>query len=418
MSVSLLVAYALTSPPVSAVSGPIVTAIMAPILFTAAAASYRFPIHIRHNVKLYMAGVPLYLLAVCLPPVPAAALASGAVLLGELDARRHTGAFASDIVGNVARYCLVVLAASMVVHLPWPAAYPLHLVAGALAYWFIEAVTLPILITPMNGEPPVQVIRAYVSEAGMVEGMQYGIAILGGLLVLQYPWSLAFLAIPAGLVYGSFKNAKEIHETTVQMLESMADAVDLRDPYTGGHSSRVAEYSGAMLKQLNKGGPEAELVVSAARVHDIGKIGLPDSVLLKDGKLDPEEQAIMQTHPEAGAQLLRRYREFSRGIDIVRHHHERWDGHGYPSGLKATAIPWGARIVAVADSFDAMTSDRPYRAGMSGETARQILLQGRRTQWDPEVVDAFIPVLDKMIAATSVAVHRTMVDRLEQALAV
>jgi HD-GYP domain-containing protein (c-di-GMP phosphodiesterase class II) len=145
-----------------------------------------------------------------------------------------------------------------------------------------------------------------------------------------------------------------------------------------------------ILKSLDKTGAEKELVASAARVHDIGKIGLPDSVLLNEGKLNEQEVAIMQTHPDAGAQLLRRYHEFSRGIDIVRHHHERWDGLGYPAGLKGQTIPFGARIVAVADSFDAMTSDRPYRQGMSSEVACGILTAGKGTQWDAEVVDAFI----------------------------
>ena len=179
----------------------------------------------------------------------------------------------------------------------------------------------------------------------------------------------------------------------MQMLESMADAVDLRDPYTGGHSRRVAEHTARILRGLGKGGQEAQLVVSAARVHDIGKIGLADSVLLKDGQLTDEERQVMETHPQAGAQLLRRYGEFARGADIVRHHHERWDGMGYPNQLKGQDIPFGARIVAVADSYDAMTSDRPYRKGMPQAVARKILLEGSGTQWDPEIVKVFLAVL-------------------------
>lgn len=364
------------------------------LLVVAAMASFKYPVHIRHNVKLYMATIPLYILAVCLPPAPAALLAGIATFGGEMVARKHTGAFYSDIFTTAARYSTVVLASSIVVHNPWISAYPLRLVVAAGIYWFGEAVTLPVILTPISGEPPLQVISAFVREAGLAEGSQYVIGVLGGLLVAHYPWALALLAVPAGLVYGAFKNAKEMHETTIQMLESMADAVDLRDPYTGGHSRRVAQYTTDILKALGKTGVEQDLVISAARVHDIGKIGLPDSVLLKEGKLTDAEMTLMQTHPETGAQLLRRYREFSRGIEVVRHHHERWDGKGYPVGLKDKSIPFGARIVAVADSFDAMTSDRPYRKGMSREVARGILISGRGSQWDAEVVDAFVATLD------------------------
>jgi HD-GYP domain-containing protein (c-di-GMP phosphodiesterase class II) len=144
------------------------------------------------------------------------------------------------------------------------------------------------------------------------------------------------------------------------------------------------------LKELNLQGPDATLIVTAARVHDIGKIGIPDMVLQKPGALTPDEWAIMQTHSDRGADLLARYPDFARGVAIVRHHHERWDGKGYPAGLKGYDIPFGARLMAVADSFDAMTSDRPYRPGMSVEKATQILHEGRGVQWDAALVDAFL----------------------------
>jgi len=392
------VSYVVADPRLLSGPRPSATWVLVPALFLAVAASFRFPIHVRHNLKLYMATVPLFVMATCLPPLVAGVLASLAWFAGEMLAREHTGAYVSDMATGAARYWVVVLAASLVAHAGAIPGLPLRLLAGVVVFWVLEALTIPLVVCPINREPPLQVAMAFVRDAGAAEGSQYAVGVLGGLLASQYPWALIVLAIPAGLTYGAFKNAKEMHESTLQMLESMADAVDLRDPYTGGHSRRVAEYTSEILRALGKTGPEMDLVLSAARVHDIGKIGLPDSVLLKDGRLSQEEMALMQTHPEAGAQLLRRYREFSRGIDIVRHHHERWDGNGYPSGLKGPAIPWGARIVAVTDSFDAMTSDRPYRKGMSPEVARGILLDGRGRQWDAEIVDAFIPVLDKGVA--------------------
>jgi HD-GYP domain-containing protein (c-di-GMP phosphodiesterase class II) len=170
----------------------------------------------------------------------------------------------------------------------------------------------------------------------------------------------------------------------------MADAVDLRDPYTGGHSRRVAEYCAGILRKLELAGPEVDLIIAAARVHDIGKIGVPDEILNKPGRFTDEERAIMETHPDRGADLLARYPDFARGVDIVRHHHESWDGAGYPSKLAGYAIPFGARVIAVADSYDAMTSDRPYRRGMTPTRAVQILREGCGGQWDATIVEAFL----------------------------
>ena len=137
-------------------------------------------------------------------------------------------------------------------------------------------------------------------------------------------------------------------------------------------------------------GPDCELILSAARVHDIGKIAIPDAILNKPGALTAAEFALMKTHPVRGTEVLAGYQDFTRGITIVRHHHEAWDGRGYPDGLKGLAIPFGARVLAVADGFDAMTSDRPYRPGMSVAKAAGILRQGRGLQWDPQVVDALL----------------------------
>jgi HD-GYP domain-containing protein (c-di-GMP phosphodiesterase class II) len=152
----------------------------------------------------------------------------------------------------------------------------------------------------------------------------------------------------------------------------------------------VTELTRGILEELQVGGPEAALIVLAARIHDIGKIGVPDEVLKKAGPLTPAEWEIMREHPVLGADLLSRYPGFERGVEIVRHHHERWDGGGYPDRLKGTAIPFGARVVAVADAYDAMTGHRPYRPGMAPHVAREILAGGRGVQWDSPIVDAFL----------------------------
>ncbi len=210
-------------------------------------------------------------------------------------------------------------------------------------------------------------------------------------------WSLMLLIVPISITYIAFKNIKETRRETVQILADMADTVDLRDVYTGGHSKRVADLVSQTLAKLQISGPEVTLIEIAARLHDIGKIGIPDSILMKPGRLLSDEMTNMQTHSEKGAELISKYKDFARGAMIIRHHHERWDGSGYPSGLKGYEIPFGARVVAVADGFDAMISDRPYRSALSRTQAIQILLEGRGTQWDASIVNAFVEMITRQM---------------------
>jgi putative nucleotidyltransferase with HDIG domain len=231
---------------------------------------------------------------------------------------------------------------------------------------------------------------AMVCEAGVAEAAQYFLGFLGVLVAKEGDWALGLLFVPTALIYTASKRAKELHEGTRAMVEGMADTVDLRDPYTGGHSRRVTELTGAILRECGLVGPEVSLIVTAARAHDIGKIGIPDHILKKEGPLTAEERTTMEAHATWGADLLQRYPGFARGVDIVRHHHERWDGEGYPHKLKGTDIPFGARVLAVADSYDAMTSDRPYRRALTPDKAASILLNGRGKQWDPALVDALL----------------------------
>ncbi|PZS09452.1 MAG: hypothetical protein DLM70_01620, partial [Chloroflexi bacterium] len=134
-------------------------------------------------------------------------------------------------------------------------------------------------------------------------------------------------------------------------------------------------------------------VILASRVHDLGKIGISNDILLKQGPLTFEEREIMKNHTTMGAGILESYSAFKGSVAIVKHHHERWDGNGYPDGLKAEEIPIGARIIGVVDAFDAMTEDRPYRDGMSADEAVRRLKQGIGSQFDPRICGAFIQLL-------------------------
>jgi len=372
-------------------SAPLLLCAMA--LLVCVVLAYKFPIHLRFQLKIYMSSVPLYLMAVLLPPPLAATLAGAGMLTGELMVQAERKNYPSDIATNVARWIPVALLSSLVAHGPLnlgPAGV-LALVAAAVVMQLGDMLTLPLLLGPMSGEErPLRLMGPLLRDGGLAEGAQYLLGLLGALAAERTLWALGLLVLPTGLVWYAFKLAREMHDSTRRMLEQMADTVDLRDPYTGGHSRRVTAYAQGILRELDLHGMEVDLIVAAARVHDIGKIGIPDVVLNKPGKLDPQERAIMETHAERGAELLGRHSGFARGVEIVRHHHESWDGTGYPHRLAGTAIPFGARVLAVADSYDAMTSDRPYRTGMAPQKAAAILREGRGRQWDAPLVDAFL----------------------------
>ncbi|MFE7061416.1 HD-GYP domain-containing protein [Sutcliffiella sp. NPDC057660] len=218
--------------------------------------------------------------------------------------------------------------------------------------------------------------------------------------------------VPAKELYGDeFSNViggfnsmvqglKERNETNRLLLESfyqtLSTALDARDPYTAGHSLRVSEFSVLIGRRANLPMEQLKHLKNTALLHDIGKIGVRDDVLLKDGKLTDEEFEQIKLHPVLGANILEQVlpkEAMAKLIPGVRSHHERFDGYGYPDRLSGTEIPLFGRIIAVADAFDAMTSDRPYRKGMSISRALSILQSGKGTQWDPQFVDFFLAIM-------------------------
>jgi HD-GYP domain-containing protein (c-di-GMP phosphodiesterase class II) len=171
---------------------------------------------------------------------------------------------------------------------------------------------------------------------------------------------------------------------------TLVSLVDLRDSYTGGHSTRVAAYTRGIGVRLGLEDRNLETVVLAASLHDIGKIGVPDHVLLKPGKLTEEEFEYIRKHSEFGWMVLRNLEGMEAPSLMLLHHHERFGGGGYPGDLVGEDIPLGARMIAVADAYDALTTDRPYRDGRSHEQAIEEIRRSVKTQFDPVMVDAFI----------------------------
>lgn len=198
------------------------------------------------------------------------------------------------------------------------------------------------------------------------------------------------LANQVAIAIDNARLVEDLRQTFFETAEALAEAIEKRDPYTGGHTKRVLAYSLATAGYMGLTPEEMEQLKLSAILHDIGKIGVEDRVLRKQGSLNDEEYGLMKCHPRMGAEIMEHVEKLKGIIPGMRHHHERYDGKGYPEGLKGNEIPLHARIIAAADTFDAMTSDRPYRKGLPDETAINELQKFAGIQFDPDVVRAFI----------------------------
>jgi HD-GYP domain-containing protein (c-di-GMP phosphodiesterase class II) len=211
--------------------------------------------------------------------------------------------------------------------------------------------------------------------------------------------------------FGASLHLKQIEarlaETQRALICAFSQMLDLKDLNTGAHSTRLAEWGVRVAQELSVEPAFVPDVETACLLHDIGKVGVPDSILNKPGKLDPDEMELIQRHPAYGWAILRVLPGFERVSLYVLHHHERYDGQGYPGRLGGNDVPIGSRIVSVVDAFDAMVSSRPYRAGLSLAEACRRLQQAAGSQFDPEVVRSFVAIaetgLPEIIAATGTA---------------
>jgi putative nucleotidyltransferase with HDIG domain len=200
---------------------------------------------------------------------------------------------------------------------------------------------------------------------------------------------ISLITLAAGASRELERRRREAQTSFVQTLTIMAEVIDLRDPYTAGHSKRVAIYSRQLAMGLGLPKREIDVIENGALLHDIGKIGIPDAILFKPAHLDADERRVISTHPVIGARLLGGISAMDDIVPCVLHHHEKLDGTGYPDNLAGEEIPIGARVIAVADAFDAMTTDRPYRRALSTQVAIHELVRVAGTQLDERFVIAF-----------------------------
>lgn len=220
--------------------------------------------------------------------------------------------------------------------------------------------------------------------------------ILALLLVILYGISFwhTFLGIlPLAVVHSAFYSSMRLQTESRTVLEKISQLLDHRDNYTAAHSATVEELAGAIARELKLPKKEIEEIEIAARVHDIGKIGIPDAILLKPGKLTPKEWEVIKRHPVIGADIIQELAIYAPIVDLVRYEHERWDGSGYPRGLKGEEIPRGARVIAAADIYNALTTDRPYRPAYTPQAATDLIKEMRGKDLDPEVADALLRVI-------------------------
>lgn len=206
---------------------------------------------------------------------------------------------------------------------------------------------------------------------------------------------LKLLANDAAIWIKNISLLAELERSYYEIIQALAQAIEAKDPYTHGHVARVRTYATRLARALQLPADEVELISKAAILHDVGKISIPDGILMKPGALSDEEFDVMKSHAENSLHILKDIRSLSpRIVDMVLHHHERYDGRGYPHGLKGEEIPLGAQIIGVADTFDAMTSDRPYRKGFSAEEALARMEAAMGTQFNPRLLKAFFGLFE------------------------
>lgn len=272
------------------------------------------------------------------------------------------------------------------------------LVIAGTALYFVNALLVLLMVALYTKVPFRKIWRENFSPTTLSYALLTPVALLFARLYTADPplvghwggWAVILFLIPLYYARYHWDELVKMKAALAATIETLVNALDARDSYTRLHSERVAAISRSLAEALKLDPSDVDKIVHGARVHDIGKIAIPDRILLKPGKLTEEEFKAVKAHPEKGVELLAHARGLDKEIlNIVRHHHERWDGRGYPSGLAGQDIPLWARIVALADAYEAMTAGRPYRPAKSPGEALTEIEENSGTQFDPKLVRIF-----------------------------
>jgi putative nucleotidyltransferase with HDIG domain len=277
---------------------------------------------------------------------------------------------------------------------------------GAVAaYMLISSGASAIAISLSSGSSVRDVWRRLVAGSLVFDFLSSPLALLLAFLYVRLQlWGVIVVTVPVFLVRHVYSMNLQLEQVNKDLLELMVKAIEARDPYTSGHSLRVSRIAGVLARSIGLAPKHVEQIETAALLHDVGKIHQEYALVLrKAGGLSPEEAALMRTHPIRSYELVRTISGFRGGVEAaVRHHHENYDGSGYPDGLSGHAIPVGARIIMIADTADAMTTDRPYRTALTYDELVAELDRYSGTQFDPELVQAFknSPAIRRLVGET------------------
>ena len=379
-------------------------------LLVAGVLAYQFPLHISLNQKVSVDSAVLFAAVLLLPAWQAATLVAVAQAIDVvIAAARRTwlskekpplGEVGMSLLFNAAQLYIATLAAGLFLGLAAVSARSgltnaaVAYAAGAAVIMYALNVLLISTAVALASRRSVLTIFATTHRAvGVQFASLYVLGAVAAFAAVRFPWVVALGLLPAVLAYTSMKGRIRLTQETVRAVEQMAGEVDARDPYTFEHSQRVAAYSKSIGRKLGLSAAEIELVELSAKVHDIGKIRIPDSILLKPDRLTDAERRVMETHPRLGFEILSQFSAYEKVLELVLTHHERYDGRGYPNSTVGRRLLLVAQVIPVADSLDAMTTTRAYRGARSWDAAMSELRRGAGTQWNPKVVEAAVAAL-------------------------
>ena len=355
---------------------------------------------------IFIGGAPLGIWVVLLSTLPAE------ILLRWDDIRKSYFSFFSKIIFNVGQLAISVVAASLVYNISGGHPSPYHsawdyllLMVTFLAYEVVNTSIVSVAVCLAIGQKFTHILRYGLRNLHI----QFStIGVIAGLMAVLYttsPWNLLLAIIPLALIHYSVRSYLRLRSEAHAAFAHITDLLAQRDVYTGVHSKDVEDWALSLSKALDLSNDYIATIKMGAAIHDIGKIAVPDSILHKPGKLTDEEWVIMKKHPVVGADIIKNLEIYRDVVPIVKHEHEHWDGGGYPDGLKGEAIPLGARIIAVADVYSALTTERQYRPPQgkplkyTQEQAYEILKDMAGKVLDPHLVDVFINKVLKKVEA-------------------
>ncbi|WP_427366653.1 HD-GYP domain-containing protein [Candidatus Caldatribacterium saccharofermentans] len=346
------------------------------------------PVYLRPEAAISVSFAPLYAAILLSSPFLATLIAFVAAFSGTLKSRWYKSLF------NGAQYAISAFLSGLVFErlggygFHWNEPLFYLAVGASIGIFFLCNVLLVLTVVSLSSNVPLTAIWRQ-SINGIL--LQY-FALFPFSLLLYFVYNyvgyvgIALFFLPLLVARYSFKLFVDTKRMHLELLRALTAAVDAKDPYTRGHSARVAQLALRIADCLNLSGKEKEVIEYAAILHDVGKIGITDTILSKPGRLSPEEYRVIQEHPLIGYRIVKDVDFLRRVAEIILTHHERCNGHGYPEGRKMEEIPLEARIVAVADVFDALTSERPYRRAYTVDEALEIMENEEEGHFDPKIL--------------------------------